>query len=60
MKIRICGPRSARKVVMKKVWEEVKEIEAKGEFADFGAIAKKHWEPMKEKLAKKKCFEEEV
>lgn len=59
-KVRVCGPSSARSVVMKRVWREVKEIEARGEFADFGKVVDKHWLPMREKLAKKICFDEEV
>lgn len=60
MKIRVCGPASAREVVMKRAWKEIKETEAKGQFADFGAVVNKHWKPIKEKLAKKKCFDEEI
>lgn len=60
MKIRVCGFQGAKRVVMIRAWKEAKAIEAKGQFADFGAIAKKHWKPIKEKLAKKKCFDEEV
>ncbi len=60
MKIRVCGLKSARKVLMTRVWNEVAELEAKGKFADFGAITRKHWKPIKEKLAKKVCFDEEI
>jgi len=60
MKIRVCGPSSARKVVMKRVWKECKEKEAKGEFADFKEITGKHWKKMMSKLEKKVCFDEEV
>lgn len=60
MKIKVCGPASARQVVMKRAWKEIKETEAKGQFADFRAVVNKYWKPIKEKLAKKECFDEEV
>lgn len=60
MKIRVCGPRAARKVVMRRVWKECKEKEAKGEFANFKEITQKHWEKMMLKLEKGLCFDEEV
>jgi len=45
---------------MKRTWKEIKETEAKGQFADFGAVVNKHWKPIREKLAKKECFDEEI
>lgn len=46
--------------MMTRVWREIGELEAKGKFADSGAIMRKHWKPLKEKLAKKVCFDEEI
>lgn len=60
MKIRVCGPKTARKVIMMRVWKEVKEKEAKGEFADYKEITGKHWAKIRPKLEKKICFDEEV
>ncbi len=60
MKIKVCGPKTARKVIMIRVWKEVAEKEAKGQFADFKKITSKHWERIRPKLAKKVCFDEEV
>lgn len=60
MKITVCGPKSARSVVMRRVWKEVGELEAKGQFADYKEIVNKNWAKLKPKLEKKECFVEEV
>jgi len=60
MKIKVCGPSTARKVVMTKTWKDIKEIESRGEFADYKKIVRKHWADIKPELEKKRCFDVEV
>lgn len=60
-KIRICGPRSLQKAVMKKSWKEAKEKEDKGEYVELGELMKKNRSEIRKLLDKAKgCIEIEV